>query len=58
MIPIIPRCRICGNIMRIQDETGQWVCRACTLEQIMEYFTKGEDNDCTRDSTRDKTTED
>ena len=58
MISIIPRSRICGETMRIQNGDGQFICRACTLEQIMDYFTKGEDDDCNRYSERDKTTED
>ena len=54
---MLPRCRICGETMRIQNEEGQFICRACTLEQIMNYFTKGEGDDRNRDSERDKTTE-
>ena len=58
---MIPRCRICGSIMRVKDEDGNWVCRDCTIEEIMNYFLdgegKGESIDSNRDSTRDKTTE-
>ena len=54
---MIPRCRICGSIMRVKDEDGNWVCRDCTIEEIMNYFLngegKGEDDERNRDSTRD-----
>ena len=49
---MIPRCRICGSIMRIQNENGEFVCGRCMIEEIMEWFMR-ETDDSKANSTED-----